>query len=57
MADVPEDLLTQIKYLEKVFTVDQSTLKKITDHFVKELGQGSGFLTFAANVATALTFV
>ena len=40
MADVPEDLLTQIKYLEKIFTVDRATLKKITSHFVSELRKG-----------------
>ena len=40
MADVPDDLLEQIKYLEKVFTVDQATLKEVTNHFVKELEKG-----------------
>ena len=40
MADVPDDLLEQIKYLEKIFTVDQSKLKEVTDHFVKELAKG-----------------
>ena len=40
MADVPEDLLGQIKYLEKIFTVDQAKLKEVTDHFVKELDKG-----------------
>ena len=40
MADVPEDLLEQIKYLEKIFTVDRAKLKEVTDHFVKELDKG-----------------
>ena len=40
MADVPDDLLEQIKYLEKVFTVDQAKLKEVTNHFVKELEKG-----------------
>lgn len=40
MADVPEDLLAQIRYLEKIFTVDQAKLKEVTNHFVTELGKG-----------------
>lgn len=40
MADVPEDLLTQIKHLEEVFTVDGAKLKEVTAHFVKELEKG-----------------
>lgn len=40
MADVPQDLLEQIKELERIFTVDQKKLKEITDHFVKELTKG-----------------
>ena len=40
MADVPEDLLEQIKYLEKMFSVDTAKLKQVTDHFVKELAKG-----------------
>ena len=40
MADVPDDLLGQIKYLENVFTVDQAKLKEVTNHFVKELEKG-----------------
>lgn len=40
MNDVPEDLLEQIKELERLFTVDQDKLKKITDHFVQELTKG-----------------
>lgn len=40
MADVPQDLLGQIQRLEEIFTVDTSTLKKVTDHFVTELEKG-----------------
>ncbi len=40
MSDVPEDLLAQIKYIEKIFTVDQAKLKEVTAHFVKELEKG-----------------
>jgi len=40
MADVPDVLLDQIKYLEKIFTVDQTKLKEVTNHFVKELEKG-----------------
>ena len=40
MSDVPEDLLEQIKALEKLFSVDQAKLKQVTDHFVKELDKG-----------------
>ena len=40
MADVPKDLLDQIKELEKLFTVDRAKLKEVTDHFVKELEKG-----------------
>jgi hexokinase len=41
MADVPNDLLEQIKELERLFTVDQAKLKKITEKFVKELEKGT----------------
>lgn len=40
MADVPKDLLEQIKELESLFTVDQAKLKEVTDHFVTELEKG-----------------
>ena len=40
MADVPKDLLEQIKELEELFMVDQAKLKQIVDHFVKELEKG-----------------
>ena len=42
LADVPQDLLEQIQELENLFTVDQSKLKEVTDHFVKELAKGGG---------------
>ena len=42
-ADVPEDLLEQIKYLEDIFTVDQAKLKEVTNHFVEELAKGETF--------------
>ncbi|ODH39424.1 hypothetical protein ACO22_01881 [Paracoccidioides brasiliensis] len=37
MADMPTELLDQLKTLEELFTVDQAKLKKIVDHFIKEL--------------------
>ncbi|KAK3174882.1 hypothetical protein OEA41_002128 [Lepraria neglecta] len=40
MADVPDDLLEQIRYLERIFTVDQAKLKEVTKHFIKELEKG-----------------
>ncbi|KAJ9142205.1 Phosphotransferase [Pleurostoma richardsiae] len=40
MADVPKDLLQEIKQLEEIFTVPREKLKQITDHFVKELEKG-----------------
>ena len=40
MADVPDDLLEQIRYLEKIFTVDKAKLKEVTTQFVKELEKG-----------------
>ncbi|MCJ1454601.1 hexokinase A [Mycoblastus sanguinarius] len=41
MADVPDDLLEQIKHLEEIFTVDGAKLKEVTNHFVKELDKGN----------------
>jgi hexokinase len=41
MADVPKDLLNQIKEFEDVFTVDQQKLKEVVAHFVKELEKGA----------------
>jgi hexokinase len=40
MADVPRDLLTEIKRLEEMFTVPKEKLKGITAHFVLELERG-----------------
>ncbi|KAJ9384569.1 hypothetical protein DTO063F5_4639 [Paecilomyces variotii] len=40
MADVPKDLLEQIKEFEEIFTVDAAKLKQIVNHFVKELEKG-----------------
>jgi len=40
MADVPKDLLSEIKHLESLFTIDTAKLKEITNHFVKELEKG-----------------
>jgi hypothetical protein len=40
MADVPKDLLSEIKKLEEIFTVDTALLKKITNHFINELDKG-----------------
>ena len=45
MADVPKDLLEQIKELERLFIIDQSKLKEVTNHFVKELEKGSFSIT------------
>lgn len=39
-ADIPKDLLDQVKRLEELFTVDCKKLKEITDHFVSELAKG-----------------
>lgn len=43
MADVPKDLLQEIKRLEDLFTVDRAKLKAITNHFVSELDKGTNF--------------
>lgn len=40
MADVPKDLLQEIKRLEELFTVDKAKLKSITAHFISELDKG-----------------
>lgn len=40
MADMPQDLITEIKRLEELFIVDTSKLKAITDHFISELAKG-----------------
>ncbi|ODV89752.1 hypothetical protein CANCADRAFT_26950 [Tortispora caseinolytica NRRL Y-17796] len=40
MADVPRNLLDQIKAFEELFTVDTAKLNEIVDHFVSELKKG-----------------
>lgn len=40
MADVPKDLLGEIKQLEEAFTTDTAKLKAITKQFVSELEKG-----------------
>ncbi|KAI6787021.1 Hexokinase, partial [Hortaea werneckii] len=40
MADMPRDLLGEIRRLEDLFTVDTPKLKAISDHFVGELAKG-----------------
>ncbi|KAF2088535.1 hxk, hexokinase [Saccharata proteae CBS 121410] len=40
MADIPKDLMDQIKKLEETFTVDTKKLKEITNHFMNELAKG-----------------
>lgn len=40
MADVPKDLVEQIKRLEELFTVPTEKLKEITTHFMGELEKG-----------------
>lgn len=47
MADVPKDLLQEIKKLEELLTVDTAKLKQITKHFVSELDKGMSS-TFSA---------
>lgn len=37
---MPKDLLSTIKELEDLFTVDATKLKQIVDHFIKELDKG-----------------
>jgi hexokinase len=41
MADVPKDLVDEIKKLEEQFTVGPAKLKAITEHFVSELTKGT----------------
>ena len=40
-ADIPKDLLDQVRRLEELFTVPTKKLKEITDHFVSELAKGT----------------
>lgn len=46
MADVPKDLLQEIKKLEEQFTVPKEKLKEITAHFVEELKKGT-FISYS----------
>ena len=46
MADVPKDLLLEIKRLEELFTVDTAKLKAITEHFISELAKGNSSSIF-----------
>ena len=55
MADVPKDLLDQIKELERLFTVDQTKLREVTDHFVKELEKGKSWLRPVHRIHVSLT--
>ena len=43
MADVPKDLLHQIKEFEDIFTVGTEKLKEVVAHFVKELEKGTKY--------------
>lgn len=61
MADVPQNLLQQIKDFEEQFTVDRSKLKQIVNHFVKELEKGASLPTLPAfnaarNASLRLTY-
>lgn len=40
LAEVPKDLLNEVRKLEELFTVPASKLKEITTHFVSELEKG-----------------
>lgn len=40
MADVPKDLLAEVKKLEEQFTVPTEKLKQISAHFITELDKG-----------------
>lgn len=40
MADIPHDLMQEIKRLEDLFVVDTTKLKEISNHFVSELEKG-----------------
>ncbi|KAK4202997.1 hexokinase [Triangularia verruculosa] len=40
LADAPKDLLSEIKHLEELFTIDTAKLKEISSHFEIELEKG-----------------
>lgn len=44
-ADIPKELIAQIRYLEDLFTVDTTKLKEITDHFISELDKGTPYFS------------
>jgi hexokinase len=41
LGDAPKDLLSEIKHLEQLFTIDTAKLKEITNRFVNELTKGT----------------
>jgi hypothetical protein len=55
MADVPKDLLQEIRKLEEMFTVPKEKLKEITTHFVSELKKGCNRLSDSSPSAPLLT--
>jgi hypothetical protein len=58
MADVPKDLVDEIKKLEEHFTVDTAKLKSITEHFISELAKGISpilYILILANIKLGLT--
>jgi hexokinase len=57
MADVPKDLLQEIKRLEELFSVDKAKLKGITDHFVKELEKGKSYFDLGDKNSFILTMM
>ena len=56
MADVPKDLMQEIKRLEELFTVDTAKLKSITEHFVKELAKGKYLFLHESFLLTLIRF-
>ena len=52
MADVPKDLAEEIHKLERLFTVEPSKLKEITNHFVSELAKGMLRMQICHGVST-----
>jgi hexokinase len=40
LAGLPKNLSKEVEVLEKMFACDTAELKKISDHFVKELEKG-----------------
>jgi hexokinase len=56
MADVPKDLMQEIKRLEEMFAVDTAKLKSITEHFVKELAKGKNVFYLESHLLTIIRF-